>query len=62
MNSSGSFSAKFFISSIFLTFESVRAVLGSGFKVKVSGAQKSKGALGLEVVTEGKVVSLNLQF
>ena len=35
---SRSFSTRLFKSSIFLTFESVRAVLGSGFNVKVSGA------------------------
>ena len=58
----GSFSARLFRSKIFLTSESVRAVLGSGFMVKVSGAQNSKGVLGLEMVTDGKTVSSNLQF
>ena len=59
---SGSFSARLFRSKIFLTSESVRAILGSGFMVKVSGAQNSKGVLGLETVTDGKTVSSNLQF
>ena len=57
---SGSFSARLFRSKIFLTSESVRAVLGFGFMVKVSGAQNSKGVLGLETVTDGKIVSSNL--
>ena len=59
---SGSFSARLFRSKIFLTSESVRAVLGSEFMVKVLEAQNSKGVLGLETVTDEKIVSSNLQF
>ena len=39
----GSFSARLFRSKIFLTSELVRAVLGSGFMVKVQGPKILKG-------------------
>ena len=60
MNPLGNFSVNALRSKIFLTSVSVRVVLGSGFKVNVSSAQKSKGVLGCELVTKGNLVSSNL--
>ena len=56
-NPSGSFSARVWRSKSFLTSESIRVVLGSGFNINVSGAQNSSGVLGCGVVTNGKELS-----
>ena len=56
MNPLGNLSANTLRSKIFLTSVSIRASLGCRFKINVSDAQKSKGMLGCEVVTEGNLV------
>ena len=60
MNPLGNLSTNALRSKIFLSLVSIRAILGSGFKVNVLGAQKSKKVLGCEGVTEGNLVSSNL--
>ena len=59
MNPSSNFSAKVWRSKSFSTSKSVRAVRGSRFNVKVSGAQNSSGVFGCGVVTDGKEFSSN---
>ena len=62
LNPSGSLSAKAWNANSFLTSESARLVRGSGFKVKVSGAAKTRDREGPAEVREGKTFSSNWQF
>ena len=50
----GSFSVSDLRCKILFTLESANVVLGSGFKVKVSGAQKSRLGFGFGATTEEK--------